>query len=36
VTSGGLVARELAPGVTQAELTVKTGCPVDVSALNTH
>jgi len=36
VTAAGLVARELAPGVTHAELTSRTGCPVDVSALNTH
>ena len=33
VTGNGLALRELAPGVTRDEISAKTGCPVDVSAL---
>jgi 3-oxoacid CoA-transferase subunit B len=33
VTPSGLKLLELAPGVTAAEVSAKTGCPVDTSAL---
>jgi 3-oxoacid CoA-transferase subunit B len=33
VTPKGLKLRELAPGVTKEEIVAKTGCPIDVSAV---
>jgi 3-oxoacid CoA-transferase subunit B len=33
VTASGLVLRELAPGVSVAEMTARTGCALDTSAM---